>query len=858
LPAIPYAAEKKPSKLSGKVYVELINDSTRLIERLVIPLSVSGLGEGDIKLNNNIANGTYTIRAYTNWMQNFGPQRFFYKQLTISKPTTGNLLVNEQHTLTPIATGHEIGMAVQLNNITNEALPYHDIELKLMEQKRTIASGNFTTSDVGRFNAKFLINSNADRKNLTLYLKDKSEQNMEIKFPLYLQGSLQNIDLQFMPEGGDMVTGLYNKVAFKAIGDDGRSIDINGVILNSKKEEMARFKSTHKGMGSFMLLPQKNEIYSAEITLNDGTTKKVPLPKVKESGIAFRLNNIANADSVYIYVSATANIIAANNRYQLIAQSNDNVDFGTSFNLTNGFYNIRLAKKIFATGIVNFTILNTQRQPLNTRKIFIDHDDRLSLSLETNKPAYTSYDSALVAITVKNASGNPVEGNFSVAVTDDASIKHNSYANNMVSHMLLTSELKGNIEEPAWYFTAPRADRTLALDNLMLTQGWTGFDWTKLKLATPKFEPDIDNSISGKLTNVFNKPISNAHVTLMSNSKTYGILVVDTISNSLGEFKFTNLPLLDTIAYTIKTHNKKGKEISAGISLNSFTPSPIANLPLVRELPWNINNTNSLMPNYVERRAKAQTKHLNADGVTGNTLKEVTIRALKKQVYVGDIFAYPLQEFTEQDLIKAGNTSLYDLLKNKLKGFSDGYYYCEDKTKQVKRNDLVNYTVNSVLITDFVIDGVSTFKLYNDNLTGEEGSYYAFLKTYLNYVPATDVKHIQLLSGISYVITITTRSGAGPFTKSAAGTMVYRQLPVYAPRQFYTPRYTATNLTIPDNRTTIHWQPNLVTDINGRATFSFYNAGKPSTYTLNIEGTDLKGSFGVQTLKIKVEDKPVN
>jgi hypothetical protein len=107
-------------------------------------------------------------------------------------------------------------------------------------------------------------------------------------------------------------------------------------------------------------------------------------------------------------------------------------------------------------------------------------------------------------------------------------------------------------------------------------------------------------------------------------------------------------------------------------------------------------------------------------------------------------------------------------------------------------------------------------------------------------------------------IMISTRYGAGPMMWSTINNYIYRPLPMYTPKQFYRPKYSAnTNANnVTDLRSTIHWEPNLVADSTGKATFSFYAANKPGKYTVIIQGTNMDGQFGYQTTSINIAPKP--
>ena len=91
-------------------------------------------------------------------------------------------------------------------------------------------------------------------------------------------------------------------------------------------------------------------------------------------------------------------------------------------------------------------------QPLNERLVFVDHHDDLQIDVEPDQAVYAPKDSIALRFRVKDRAGEPVAGNFSMAVTDDKLVKADSVDDNILTHLLLTSDLKGYVERPGYYF----------------------------------------------------------------------------------------------------------------------------------------------------------------------------------------------------------------------------------------------------------------------------------------------------------------------------------------------------------------------------------------------------------------------
>ncbi|MBE9585762.1 hypothetical protein IM792_15000 [Mucilaginibacter sp. JRF] len=846
------AATNQLSLLNGKVYFELIGDSSKVVERLAIPLN-GGIGMGDIKLNaENIKDGNYTIRAYTNWMQNFGEDHYYHQQIYIAGALNNNdWLVGEQHTNTTMQKGINTKLALKLTSLQQKPITGKEVDVLVLNGSKTVYKYPAITSPEGIIAMDFTLSDKIDRNQLDILVKDRDNTGQMLKFPL--PDNTDDIDIQFLPEGGYILGGVYNRVAFKAIDNNGLGVDVTGTIVNSKGEQVNTFTSTHKGMGSFALIPQINESYTAKIKLASGSIKDVPLPLPKPEGIALRVDNLKSTDSVYVFVSAQGSAGLPVNNYNLIIHSNSKTYYALPVKFRNNYMFARLPKKGLLTGITNFSVVNSKNQVLNQRKIFINSSDSIKLDINTNQKLYAPLDSIAIQIQVNGSDDTPLLSNISIAVTDDEKIKHDQYSNNMVSQMLLTSELKGNIEEPGWYFEHYNAK---ALDCLMLTQGWTcnyiEDALTKTNIA-PKFEADSANNISGKLKGFMDRAGKNLKITLFASGR--DIYLMDTISNDRGEFVFKNLPFSDSVAYTFRAHTQKGKSSIAEIIVNEFKPAAIpASTIMPRPMPWFARDDASLISYLTANFAEKQRVQKNDLGnIKGRVLNTVEIKGRKpvgvKGIYGEDLYSYDAN-ITEKDLIKGGRVTLFDYLKQNVKGFNVMLSGGGDQ-----------FMMNGTIIKNILVDGRSVDMF--SPAGGGSNSSFNNRKLYMQ-VSITELKQIVMThyfddadKRVRANLLIKSRSGSGPILPSDYGkAYVYRPIPVYLARDFYKPRYKASNnVNVIDYRSTIHWEPNIITDDKGKANFSFFAAAKPATYTLIIEGTTLDGRYAHKVEKITISDQ---
>jgi hypothetical protein len=496
---------------------------------------------------------------------------------------------------------------------------------------------------------------------------------------------------------------------------------------------------------------------------------------------------------------------------------------------------------------------------------------------------YAPRDSIPLHITVKDSKGNPVVGSFSLAITDDGQInKADIDKTNIFAQLLLASDLKGYIEDPAWYFT-PNNNAAKALDILLLTQGWVGYNWKDIlnEPAQPTFAAEPEYVISGRVNNLLNKPMSNSRVILVSTGKVK--LYKDTVTNIAGQFLFKNFPpITDSTTFVLEARKDKGRIINAGISVDENKTPPAVVLPYFPvPIPWYINSDSTVL-NYVKKSADYHdvTEDLK-NGPGSHLLKTVNIRGkaiIKDSKNLNGLGNYD-QAITQNDIEKAGKISLLKLIEQKVNGFHNGYGPKGKGLTFMLKDKKVHFSIDAI--------DIDRFYEKSDNPVPDD--HYNYQKDILEYFTAEDITGIEVLynpqytalyndknlpalyddqnlptatmpgsgSDLTAYIEITTRSGQGPYANSPKGIYVYRPAPVIIPAQFYTPRYPVKNMYpgFTDLRSTIHWEPNIVTNKNGEANTFFYAADPLTTYTLILQGADLNGSVGYTTQEITITNK---
>jgi len=882
-----------PSGKSGIMYIDIANDSSKIVKQYEFPVHL-GLTWGTISIDEkSFTPGTYILRAYTNWMRNFGVDAFFYKIFTVSGTDSDQLLVSSRFNTTE-ANGSPV-VNVKLKLGTMDKLPFaaQPLTLQVMNAGKRLDQQKFLTGVDGSLDVNFV----APQKlaNLTFVAEnDKKKRLAVIPVPV---NRPQNADVQFLPEGGNLVAGLPVHIGFKAIAEDGRGLDVSGVILDHTQKQVGTFKSLHKGMGSFDLEAKEGESYMAQVNLQGGIVRQYSLPPVKNTGTVLLIKNELQSDSLSVIVSASGDIVNSGENFFLIGRARGIVCYAAIVNFhESASVSKGIAKSLFPSGITQFTLMNTSYKPINERIVYIDHHDDLNIKFNTDKSTYHKRDSVGLSLKVLDTDGKPIAGNFSVAVTDDMQVSADCQnAETINTRFLLTSDLKGYIEQPEYYLSTKSPTAWQALDNLLLIQGWVGYDWAQV-FSPPStvYPPEREFAVTGHVTNVINKPVKGTTVMLFSKSPP---MLIDTATDNTGRFVFDHFPKVDTPVFVLKAVNKSGKSFNVGINVDEIAPPVFAKPLRPFSMPWYLNIDSTLL-RYAKNTAEAKMQRDFAPG--GHVLKEVKIKAKKIITDSENLNGPGEADFAmdEKELEAAGKKTWLQLLRENIKGFGESYFNVFGRGPNAVKQKYLNlfvtnfnpdpvshqwYFINRqpVLI---IVDGISlpqilpasTFREMTEYLSHsaedikglEVISSTKFALTYLNRYDPIDPNGggkltieamfndppISIVPSDIAFVEITTRGGHGPVIGNTPGMYVYKPLPLSWPKAFYKPKYTVKDTTSrQDLRSTIDWEPNVTTNANGEANIWFYTADKPSIYTVTIEGTDMNGHFGYVQGKIKVE-----
>jgi len=894
-------AAHQPSALSGVLYVDLIDGKDNIIKTLQLK-NDNGVSAGDFVVNEKVPPGNYRIRAYTAWMRNAGTEYFFNTTIPVGDMKTNAVFVNPSYTISTNANGEVINAKLAYTDKFGHPYSRREVTYEIKADSNTLYTGKGITDASGNLLFSFP-GKTAPGQHITVSSHFKISGDIIINKITPINVANDNIDIQFFPEGGQLVNDVRSKVAFKAIGTNGLGADVKGVIIDNANNEVAYFQSQHAGMGVFAFTPQSGKTYTAKITLADNLMVTTRLPAIAAKGFVLAVNN---NDSAKITIRVATNAATLQEKqgsaFSIVGQSGGVVYFTSAGKLDNASFNIVVPKNRFPAGIAQFTLFSAANEPLNERVAFIQNNTGLlNLNLSSPKTSYAAKEKVGLALAAKDNAGKPVSGNFSLTVfNDDITPVNENDENTILSNILLTSDLKGYIESPNYYFNKVSDQTRADLDMLMLTQGYRRFEWKEImadKYPAITFKPERSLSLSGTLT-VSGQPVAKAKVTsfsLLNNSS------ADTISNDQGKFTLAGINIIDTATLIIQARKEeRTKDIKIVLDSKS-TPAINKNTAGLE---------NGFVPPVLNTANAADTVQL-AVSIKNNKLKaarnialdEVTVKARRN---AGTELAPWMTTVTHSanlnglghaDMVIGAKDiqdcfDLFTCMINKIPGIlhspdGNNMYFASNMGKSLSGG------VNSPSTPS--TGGASTGGVGNgasgssNNTSGKGKSAPAplpvskpsimFIQYMLDGVFTTpenlatvnprDVETIEVLKSNSYLnvygtqasgglILITSRFGSLDPTENFAnkvspGVITTKFKGYYPSKAFYIPKYTPANINTADNRDAIYWNPNVTTNDNGTFPVEYFNSDIKGSYRAVIEGIDDDGNIGRFVYRYKVE-----
>jgi len=717
--------------LSKTAYVEVLDQDKRPLLQAKVQLR-DGRGSGSFNVP-DISSATYTLRAYTRWMRNFGPDYFFEKELVI----------------------------------INASQPNADRSLEVVKQ---------------------------------------SNRN-------------DNISVRFFPEGGQLVQNLKSRIAFQAT-KDGKGIDVSGYIRNEEGDTVSQFSTLKFGIGSFSFTPLPGVRYEAVVSYL-GEHSRHAIPAVNAKGYVLNVNTLNNA-KLHVIISRAG--IEAADTLMLFIHTRNKTKLVQATTLKDGVGGFLIDKNKLDEGISHFTVFNGKGQPVCERLYFIRPAEQLQPVIKLERNLFAGREKVTMSVSAKIATNAAVTASLSVSVYKLDSTQFSSTMN-IQHYLMLSSDLKGDVESSEYYFNANDSIVSEATDNLMLTHGWRRFTWSDILERKPvslPFSPEYEGMIiSGTLFRPDSSRVAVAEKAYLSFPGTHPqFFTAQTdasghfeflVKNPVGRREALIQPVRNQELYTVSLHAPFSTEYSNRKTHTFLLSDHVKDAVL-------LNAIHSQARNYFFKEPNPRATP-SSDSVLffGTPDKSYTLNDYQRFPTMEDVVREYVPEVTV--LVREKRRSLHVLNRKKEEFFEE--------------DPLV------------LVDGIPILSTHR-----------------VTVMPATDVKTLDIIAQryrlgpatFGGIVSLKTSNGRLGGLEPEPGAYAFDFEGLQAAREFYSPvNSTSTQSNrIPDFRNVLYWQPILTTTTKRGEEVSFFTSDETGQFIVVVQGLTDDGIAGAGSLMFNV------
>jgi hypothetical protein len=643
------------------------------------------------------------------------------------------------------------------------------------------------------------------------------------------------VTLRFFPEGGDLVTGLESVVAVKVTDEFGLPVSAEGAVKDGSGATVATFGTVHDGMGRFTIEPQAGKTYTAEWTDEKKQTHKTPLPAAKPTGVTLQCAPTGSREAFIIRRAQDASDDFKT--LYLLGYFNSQVVYKARLNLTQNFMvSGSIPLEGIPTGMLQMTLFDANWKPIAERITFVNKEDYF---FTTRVVPITRSTERRAKNTLVIDVPDTLKSNLSISITDAGLTKADPDADNIVSHFLLSGDLRGYIHNPYYYLTGNDDTVRSHLDLVMLTNGWRRFKWDDLaagKLPVIKYPRENYLSLSATLTGVLpNQVPKNTQINVFLQAKDSSRQLFFLAIDSTGKFQQDGLVFFDTVSVFYQFNNNKYLANKSVVNFTNGTHKPpfLIKPDSAWRVPMPIDTSLLNRGKYFASEAERLKPELEKKV---KTLETVTVKARtkSKQQIMDDRYT--------SGLFSGGDATSFDLT---------------DDVSAMGAMNIFTYLQGRVAGLQIQAGGGGT------SLQWRGATPSLFLNempvdvSAIENIPVTDIAYVKAFrppffgavgGGAGGAIAIYTKKG-GDVTSNTSniGGLDKSKLTGYAvPKEFYSPDYSkeVTNSELPDIRPTLYWQPYILTDKNNhKINLVFYNNDVSKRIRIILEGINEEGQM---------------
>ncbi len=691
-----------------------------------------------------------------------------------------------------------------------------------------------------------LTNSDKLERSITTYELSSSMENRPSE-------TEEKLNVRFFPEGGQLVEGVTSQVAFKAESKNEGNIELSGTIYTKEGAEITSFETLHDGMGRFEYTPSAQPAI-AKVDFQ-GKKYEFTLPQALPNG--YVLSTVNNAGALLVKVSCNAATPQDTLAVFISHQGRPYVHQLISCRADAPQEFILPTRKLPA-GVLQVSLINRAGNTLCERFVFSNPRAPLQLSAEGLKEVYTPYAPIHCELQVRNAKGEPVSGDVSVSIRDAVRSDYLEYDNNIFTDLLLTSDLKGYIHQPGYYFASPSPRKQTELDILLMVHGWRKYDMSQAISTTPFTPlqlPEAQLVLNGQVKSTILKNKLKDIALSVIVKKDDQFITGGTVTDENGRFTIPVEDFEGTTEAVIQTR-KVGKERNKDASIlidRNFSPAPRAYgykelHPEWKDLThWQqkAENFDSL---YMDSIRKVEGLYV---------LDEVEIKSKRRQ---GSNMATKINEKSidayydvrrSVDLLRDNGkivTTIPELMEKLSPQFdwdrsNDKLTYRQKPICYIMDNHILSETETQMMLTE--VDGLASIIISKGTGGINDEIIQNTKMSEVTDSTGVDISKLDKYS-VFYLIPLPRRD---VLNKSQTAVLGTRQTVIQGythALEYYSPTYPTKELYMDkvDKRRTLYWNPSVRTDENGKAVIECYNNQYSTPVIIQAETMSKDGQIG--------------
>jgi hypothetical protein len=645
--------------------------------------------------------------------------------------------------------------------------------------------------------------------------------------------------LQFFAEGGDMVAGVENTIAFQCTDQFGLPVPVKGSVQDKTGKEILTFASEHDGMGKFVVTPDKDDSLTAVWLDERKVEHRTGLPSVKQLGVVVRA--IPGHQKVLFSVARSAEGGPDFKHLTVIASMHQHLVYKARINLEDNFMSGgTIPTSQLPSGVLVLTVFTEQLMPVSERVVFVNNNEYLfkpELELGLKSVARRGKNSLIIDVP------DTLKSNLSLAITDATADGEFPDDDNIVSRLLLTGEVKGYVHDPYYYFSGVSDSLAAQLDLVMLTHGWRRLKWEALvRGQLPVIRNPEQNYLAIRADVLGIDPYKIAkdeliNVILSKKDSSTQMLQVPHLSGT--KFGVSGLVFYDTAKAYYQFNVNHNLSNEAAVTFNTGLLKGVkAARPLVNSFDgWTAEDSAYLRRNKFVVQEMARAKPIENQKV--KTLESVTVRGHVKTD------AEKLDERYSSGMFSGGDAYLFDLVNDQLaSSYPDIFTYLQGKVPGLQ------------IVAGQGPGGTASLQwrggrpsLYLNEMQVDAQA--------IQSTPVTDIAEVKIFrpgSGVGFgggaggVIAIYTKRGGDQKRDDPNFKGLERQILVgYSmPKEFYSPNYLVSSPLNEgeDLRTTLYWKPYVLTDkYTKQVTVDFFNNDISKKLRIVLEGFNEDGKL---------------